>query len=214
VTYHVVFDISQRIPEAVVAGLAIPGLLALIAASLRAGWRASARRCVWVVLLLVAVDWSVFNSSNLGWGAFGLEFGFGVGLLLTCAAIGLHRKGPEFAVTSFGGARLGNVGLVLSGAVLALLAFQGAAQWRSVSLLQQLHDGRALVTVGTVTNASNPNWGNESFEVSGRRFDYSDSSSYIGFHQTAANGGPIRNGLQVRVWTIGDVIVRLEIADR
>lgn len=51
----------------------------------------------------------------------------------------------------------------------------------------------------------------ESFVVDGRRFEYSDYVVTAGFNNTASHGGPIAEGLQVRVSHVRGVIVRLEI---
>ena len=53
----------------------------------------------------------------------------------------------------------------------------------------------------------------ESFTVNGRRFTYSDFIETTGFHNAASRGGPIREGLYVRVSHIGNLILKLEIAD-
>jgi hypothetical protein len=52
----------------------------------------------------------------------------------------------------------------------------------------------------------------ERFTVGGRRFSYSDYVLTIGFHHTASHGGPIREGRYVRVSYVGNLILRLEVA--
>ena len=51
------------------------------------------------------------------------------------------------------------------------------------------------------------------FSVAGRRFSYSDYVVTAGFRQTTAHGGPIREGLRVRVTHAGNTILRLEVAE-
>ena len=51
----------------------------------------------------------------------------------------------------------------------------------------------------------------ESFAVGGHRFSYSDYVVTSGFHNTASHGGPIHDGLDVRVSYLGNLILRLEI---
>jgi hypothetical protein len=52
----------------------------------------------------------------------------------------------------------------------------------------------------------------ESFVVGGRRFSYSDYSVTPGFNNTRSHGGPIDNGVYVRITHRGNTILRLEIA--
>ena len=52
---------------------------------------------------------------------------------------------------------------------------------------------------------------NETFTVNGMRFEYSDYAVSSGFNQTSSHGGPIKEGIQVRISHIGNVILRLEI---
>jgi hypothetical protein len=52
----------------------------------------------------------------------------------------------------------------------------------------------------------------ESVEVSGVPFEYSDSEIQGGFRTPAASGGPMREGLQVRICERAGRILRLEIA--
>lgn len=52
----------------------------------------------------------------------------------------------------------------------------------------------------------------ERFCVSGKCFEYSDYVSAAGFNNTSSHGGPIHEGLQVRVSYIGNSILKLEIA--
>ena len=55
----------------------------------------------------------------------------------------------------------------------------------------------------------------EFFTVQGKRFCYSDYMIQAGFNQSASHGGPIRQGLPVRIAFSNDQILRLEIrADR
>lgn len=51
----------------------------------------------------------------------------------------------------------------------------------------------------------------ESFSVDGRRFVYSGGQTNTGFQQTVAEGGPMREGLYLRVHYYGNVILKLEI---
>jgi len=56
----------------------------------------------------------------------------------------------------------------------------------------------------------------ESFVVDGKRFKYADGAVSNGFNNTNSHGGPIRSGLQVRVWSVNNrhqwpTIVRLEV---
>lgn len=69
---------------------------------------------------------------------------------------------------------------------------------------------------GTVTQLdpmSDKRHGGESFVVSGHRFSYSDHTSMAGFNHTHSHGGPIREGLQVRIADVEGKIARLEIAE-
>ncbi len=53
---------------------------------------------------------------------------------------------------------------------------------------------------------------NETFIVNGRYFAYSDYDQTKGFNQTQSHGGPMREGLQVRITHVDGPIVKLEIA--
>jgi hypothetical protein len=52
----------------------------------------------------------------------------------------------------------------------------------------------------------------ESFTVRGHTFRYSDYILTPGFHNTTSHGGPIREGLNVRVSFVNNLILRLEVA--
>ena len=77
-----------------------------------------------------------------------------------------------------------------------------------------LASGKASYVEGTVDNfVPMPYQGhaNESFTVKGVPFSYSDYGVEAGFNQTSSHGGPIRQGLPVRIWYVGNEIVKLEI---
>jgi len=54
---------------------------------------------------------------------------------------------------------------------------------------------------------------NESFVINGIQFTYSDYVLVPCFNNTASHGGPIRDGIRVRIAYSGDCILRLDIAD-
>ena len=55
--------------------------------------------------------------------------------------------------------------------------------------------------------------GMERFCVSGNCFEYSDYVVASGFNNTSSHGGPIHEGLQVRVSHVDNTIVKLEVAE-
>ena len=52
----------------------------------------------------------------------------------------------------------------------------------------------------------------ETFDVNGVKFWYSDYIITAGFNNTASHGGPIRQGLPVRICQSDGEILRLEVA--
>jgi len=86
-----------------------------------------------------------------------------------------------------------------------------------LSVTSDLREGRYSIVEGPVEDfvpmpfAGHPM---ESFTVGGHRFSYSDYLGTSGFHNTASHGGPIRQGLYVRISYSGNLILRLEIDGR
>ena len=78
-----------------------------------------------------------------------------------------------------------------------------------------LAEGSCQIVEGTVENFHPmPKSGHdtERFDVDGVHFSYSDFIVSPGFNNTASHGGPIREGLQVRICHKDGDILRLEVA--
>ena len=79
---------------------------------------------------------------------------------------------------------------------------------------ESLMSGKAGYVEGIVTNfIPMPYQGHaqESFKVDGVPFNYSDYVVTAGFNNSASHGGPIREGLHVRIWYSGNDILKLQI---
>lgn len=74
-----------------------------------------------------------------------------------------------------------------------------------------LHNGEAKVVEGRVDHYSQVATKSESFDVNGVKFWYSDGVLIAGFNHTAFEGGPIRQGLGVKIWYWHGQILRLQI---
>ena len=82
-------------------------------------------------------------------------------------------------------------------------------------LASALRHGRCEVVEGVVTQFEP--WSDvikkdETFVVNGHRFHYSDFTITPGFNNTQVHGGPIHEGVRVRIHYTGNDIARLEIA--
>ena len=83
-----------------------------------------------------------------------------------------------------------------------------------VSGRSTLLSGRANYVEGVVQDfIPMPHQGHamESFTVNGVHFHYSDYVVTSGFNETASHGGPIRQGMNVRIWYSGNDILKLQI---
>lgn len=83
-----------------------------------------------------------------------------------------------------------------------------------LNLRSKYRQGQFSVVEGYVTNfrpMSYEGHKNECFSVRSETFCYSDYTITAGFNNSASRGGPIREGLPVRLSYIGNTIVRLEV---
>ena len=140
---------------------------------------------------------------NWWFPAFGLIFVV-IGSVLFRFRRELPHRTPKFFPYFF-------LGFALFWTVVALI---GTAAGH-FGLSAALREGRCEVVEGLVTQfqpmpASGK--GKESFVVSGKRFEYSDFIVSPGFNHTTYRGGPMREGLSVRIHHAGDDIARLEVA--
>lgn len=100
-------------------------------------------------------------------------------------------------------------------AVLWIIVSFGATYRDYRGLTSAVENGTAKVVEGPVTNFKPmPVTGHamERFCVKDDCFEYSDYVITGGFNNTSSHGGPIREGLPVRVTYVGCSIVKLEVA--
>ena len=107
------------------------------------------------------------------------------------------------------------------GALLAAVAaWMAVGSWRATNsqrarVVDALRAGRYQLVQGVVQNFrpgdvdSHPP---EEFTVAGHRYQYAPAEHLFGFNRVAAQGGPIREGLRVRIADVDGLIAWLEVS--
>ena len=119
-----------------------------------------------------------------------------------------HYLRPWYRVAPF---------LYLGFAVLWTVSAWHSASSHQNELRSRYVSGDFTVVEGVVENFDPmPEHGNkmESFTVKNTKFSYSDFYITPGFNNAASRGGPIREGLYVRISHIGNTIVKLEVGTK
>lgn len=204
--YHVIFDVADRVPD---IALGATALVVFAGVGVAALWDLDAVLARWPLVLtagagLFALEAVVDRQPLiLGFSVFAFAIGTGSELY--------NRRVP--AAERQKGLPLGGTATMLGTFLLVFTMFFGLPMISAIGLSQQLAEGRAEVVEGPVTIDFEVGGGkNECIAVADRRFCYSDWVLTPGFNRTRALGGPMRNGLQVRISSIGDTIVRVEAA--
>ena len=100
---------------------------------------------------------------------------------------------------------------LFTGGIMAKISYDDYAY-----LLSTLEQGQALVVQGCVQDFSpkliKGRGELERFRVRGVLFEYSGSDLSPGFQQTAFKGGPIHEGLHVRISYVNKIILKLEVS--
>jgi len=157
----------------------------------------------------VAYDLLVNGYENWWFPAFGLVAG-GASFLVYLV---LKYVGPK-PMTKM--TKLSSVGGMLVSVVFIILALS-RTYGDYARLAEAYRSGDYREVAGKIENfaESDParGHGDERFTVGGVPFSYSRSIVSAGFRKTRASGGPLRDGLVVRIRYIGTAIVRLEICE-
>ena len=203
--YRVVFDVTDRFPDIALAAAAIVLLASVGLAAWRSldtllgSWPFVLAAGAGLFALVAVVDRQPIDH---GFAVLGLAFGTASELYNRRLAPGDRQKGL----------RLGATGTSI-GAILMVFAAFGIFRIGAIELSRQLAEGRAEIIEGPVTIYLEGGGKSECISVAGRDFCYSDFVVTNGFNRTRALGGPMRDGLQVRLSLIGETIVRVEVAD-
>ena len=159
---------------------------------------------------VVVFDIADAGYKSIGSPAFGLIF-VAIGIILVMWRTPFRRWNERGTVARL----ILPFGFLTFAILLTVAAFVSTyADYRAASSARQ--DNSAQVVEGVVTDFKPmPAAGHamESFCVSAVCFRYSDYVVTAGFNKTSSHGGPIRDGLPVRVTYIGNTIVKLEVAE-
>jgi hypothetical protein len=157
------------------------------------------------------VVFDVAESGYQGWKVPAqVLWAVGVGAVLVVFRARIAGRLPRFA-TAYNVVAFAVAGL----AVLWLLISLFSTYIEYTGLLSAEQTGQAFVAEGPVTDFKTiPTRGytRERFCVQKACFEYSDDVTTSAFHTTRLRGGPVREGLPVRVTYTGDSIIRLEVA--
>ena len=146
--------------------------------------------------------------------AFGLIF-----VVLGVILFGLYRAGKSLRDLFFKDASKRSwwvsPSLFLGFALLWTLSTFSFTYFDYRQLRSAFEEGRCQIVEGRIQNFSpgkdNRGETDETFDVSGVHFSYSAYSASPGFNQTVAKGGPLKEGVQVRIFVYKQNIARLEI---
>lgn len=204
-TYRLIFDVADRVPEIALGAAALVALVMVIGAGLWAfddllrAWPFTAAAAIGIGLL------QALSSQSLGAHAPFL-------LIPTFVVVAevVRIRFPEVDKQQL---PRGAAATMFATFLLLFDTLSGLSVLGAIGLSQQLRAGGAEQIEGQVTDFFEVTGGkNECISVSERRFCYSDWNSTPGFNRTRTLGGPISPGSQVRLWAIGQTIVRLEVA--
>jgi hypothetical protein len=149
----------------------------------------------------------VFDISNKRFDSFPMTVAsllFVSGLI----AIWLEKRG-------IGKVAIRNTGYIVCAVALIFGCYSSMSYWDEVSRASALRSGKVSIVEGPVRGFHPmPFEGHaeESFSVDGRSFSYSDYVISSCFNNTASHGGPIREGIYVRIFYVDDdCILRIEM---
>ena len=162
----------------------------------------------------VVFDVNQFGYQSWWFPAFGLIF-FVIGAVLA-AINGFRKKRGAPVISNSAGQPAFYLPWFFMGFALLWSAATFASTYGDYRHLRDaLNQGRCQVIEGTIEHfhAGSGERGDadDSFDISGSRFSYSDSTVGAGFSQTQARGGPLKGGLRVKVYAFQGNIARLEI---
>jgi hypothetical protein len=210
VTYTVVFDVSERLPQLAlgVVAVALVLLLAVAAVSLRSGLLPR-----WPLVLGIGagVLAAQFLLGQL-W-AFALAVAVVAGVIIALELVGRPEDHDWQHVQPRPSRRMpyGQGGLLAGIVALAIAASLGLPMVGAVDLERRLMAGEATVVEGPVMIEAGGK--QECLVVDAERFCYSNAGVQPGYNRVQTIlGGPFTTGDQIRMSVIGDQIVRIEVA--
>jgi hypothetical protein len=209
-TYEVLFDVSQRLPQLAIGIAAAVGLVGVIAAGL---WDADATLKRWPLIVIIGAT------------CVGLQLLIGgqwpylaAGAVVLTVVIVLERAGqvepgqdpsPVERAAKPINMRPGAAAFMVGFFLLVFSAFQGLPMVAAIDLDRRLLAGEATTVEGTVTVESFGK--SECLDVNDHRFCYSESTISPGYNRQRYINGPLETGLHVRLSVIDGLIVRLEV---
>jgi hypothetical protein len=198
-TYEVVFDVWQRLPQlalGVVAALALP---IVICAGL---WNFDALVPRWPLVLGLGTTCLFLQWLIVGEWPYVLAGSVVIGIMVALA------RAPRAPAEKL---PVGSRRLVVGLFMLVFAAFQGLPMIAAIDLSRRLIDGEAQIIEGPVRFV--PFGGKtECLIVDGQRFCYSEWEVTAGYNRQRFLIGALRDGDRVRLSVIDGLIVRLEAA--
>jgi LPXTG-motif cell wall-anchored protein len=157
---------------------------------------------------------TVFDTASTGYKPLWFVLVGAVFIGLSVLLIRFRRASPKWRERSTVARVIYPYGLLFFSVIWTIGAFIRGYQEIGTAL-EAANTGTAQIVEGPVTNfvpAPATGHANESFCVSNACFSYSDYVVTPGFNQTSSHGGPIHEGLNVRITYVGNTILKLEVS--